>query len=98
MRTVQANPATAQTNAALIAPTTGRHVIVNRIYVSSDTAMTVSLVNSVTHDLVWRQYVGAAGGSSAQYDFTSATGEGLDLTTSAAGNVFILVTYAYSGE
>ena len=98
VRTAQANPSTAQTNTALIPLTTGRHVKVSRVYVSSDTALTVSLVNSVTHDLLWRQYVGATGGSSAEYDFTSAISEGLDYSTSATGNVFLQVGYEYSGS
>ena len=98
VRTAQANPSTAQTNAALIALTAGRHVKVSRVYISSDTALTVTLVNSVTHDLLWRQYVGATGGSSAEYDFTSANGEGIDYSTSATGNVFLQVGYEYSGN
>lgn len=98
MRQAQANPSTAQTNAALIPLRVSRYVKVGKIYVSADTAMTVSLVNSVTHDLVWKLYVGATGGVSADYDFTSAVSEGLDLTTSTTGNVFILVTYAYNDD
>jgi hypothetical protein len=71
---------------------------VSRIYLSSDTAMTVSLVCSETHVLRWLQYVGKDGGSSAEYDFTSHHGEGFDLTTSQNGNVFIKVAYAYSND
>lgn len=97
MQHEQANPSTTQTNAAFIAAKTGRWVKIHRIYVSSDTAMTVSLVNSEAHTLVWRQYVGATGGSSAEYDYTSAVSEGLDLVTSTNGNVFIKVSFDYSG-
>ena len=98
MRDAQANPSTAQTNAPLIPARAGHHVGVSHIYLSSDTAMTVDLVCSETHALRWRQYVGKDGGSSAEYNFTSHLGEGFDFTTSANGNVFIKVAYAYSND
>lgn len=93
----QANPSTAQTNTALTPNKAGRWVKIHRIYVSSDTAMQVSLVNSSSHTLVWSQYVGAGGGSSAEYDYTSLINEGLDYVSSTNGNVFIKVSYDYSG-
>jgi hypothetical protein len=78
-------------------------VILRGVFVSSDTEMQVSLVNSVTHDVVWSQYVGARGGS--QVGGTgihelrhSKLGEGFDLTTSTNGNVFVSVQYGYNGE
>ena len=98
VREAQANVSTAQTNAEFIPARPGRHVTVRRIFLSSDTAMIVSLVCSETHVLRWMQYVGKDGGSSAEYDFTSHHDNGLDLNTSDNGNVFIKVTYDYSGD
>lgn len=99
MRYVQANPSTAQTNTALVALKSGRYVSLASVYISSDTAMTVSLVNSVTHDLVWRQYVGATGGAAIEDGLgTSALNEGIDYSTSATGNVFLKVGYKYSDD
>lgn len=100
MRHASVNPTSAQTNAALIAAKSGRFVVVDGVYVSSAVALTVSLVNSATHDVVWRQYVGANGGSlvAAANLVHSKSGEGLDLTTSTDGGVFISVMYHYSDE
>jgi hypothetical protein len=97
-RIAQANPSTTQTNAAFIEARAGRVCVLERIYVSSDTALTISLVNSATHDLRFRQYVGATGGSSDNYYIESALGEGFDLTTSGNGNVFISAVYRYSDD
>ena len=95
MRHAQANPSTAQTNAAFIALAAGRQVKVNYIFISSDTQMIVTLLDSVGHNVLWRQYVAADGGSIIQGReiIKSIKGEGLDLTTSEAGNVFVKVGY-----
>jgi hypothetical protein len=95
---VRANPSTAQTNAALIAPTNNKAVHVQTIYVSSDTEMTVTIVNSESHTILWRQYVGARGGAVIPVDFWSTWHEGLDYTTSDAGNVFLMVGFDYLGR
>ena len=99
-RYAQANPSTAQTNAALITAKEGRVCILDSVYISSDTALTVSLVDSATHSLQWRQYVGATGGQLAEGGglAESLVGEGFDLTTSDTGNVFIKVKYHYSDD
>jgi hypothetical protein len=94
----RANPSTAQTNAALVSAATNRGVQVSKIYVSSDTEMTVTIVNSETHDILWRQYVGARGGAVVPTLFWSAWNEGLDYTTSVDGNVFLLVEYHRIGR
>jgi hypothetical protein len=93
----RANPSTAQTNAALIAPTNNKAVRVHSIYVSSDTEMTVTIVNSEAHTILWRQYVGARGGAVIPVDFWSTWHEGLDYTTSDAGNVYLMVGFDWIG-
>jgi hypothetical protein len=93
--TARANPAAVQTNTALAPGVSGSVVYVEDIYVSSDTELTVTISNSVTHDVLWRQYVGARGGARFPAEFRSALSEGLDYSTSAAGNVFLLVNYRY---
>jgi hypothetical protein len=103
MHHASANPSAAQTNAALVPAKAGRYVIVKGVFVSSDTEMQVSLVNSVTHSLVWTQYVRARGGSQVggtpMHELRhTLQGEGMDLTTSADGNVFVTVQYGYSDE
>jgi hypothetical protein len=95
---VRANPSTAQTNAALIAPTTNKAIRVQSIYVSSDTELTVTIVNSEAHTILWRQYVGARGGAVIPVDFWSTWHEGLDYTTSDAGNVYLMVGFDYIGK
>ena len=93
----QANPSTTQTNAALVAAKANAFVKVKSVYISSDTLLVVSLVNSATHDLKWRQYLGANGGQGFDgHLFDTILGEGVDLTTSTNGNVFIVVGYDYS--
>lgn len=88
--------ATAQTNTALVPAKTNDYVHLVGLYISSDTAVTVDLVDSASHTLVWRQYVAANGGSAIQGDLAeSLLGEGLDFTTSTTANVFLSVTYDY---
>ena len=101
MNVAQANPSTAQTNAALIALRASRFVKVRGVYVSSDTQMVVSLVDSVTHSLIWRQYISADGGQLIGGEKTtlltqSLIGEGVDYTTSTNGNVFLSVNWEYN--
>lgn len=102
MKVARANPSTTQTNTALIPARSGRYVNVLGVYISSDTEMEVSLVNSDTHDVVWKQYVGGNGGSFAgdgnQPLTNSALGEGLDYSTSTNGNVFISVNWKYNAN
>ena len=95
MRHASANPSTAQTNTVLVALAAGRQVKAKFVYISSDTAMTVTVLDSVGHNVLWRQYVAADGGSVAEGRelFKSIKGEGLDYTTSATGNVFLKVGY-----
>lgn len=95
----RANPSTQQTNTNLIAAVSGKMVRVKNIYMSSDTALTVSLENSTAHSVLWRQYVGSRGGSQpSDIHFLSAWGEGIDYSTSGAGNVFLMVEYEYLGK
>ena len=99
MKILTANPSTAQTNTALQAAVTDRSFIVRGIFISSDTAMTVSIENSATHaTLLWKQYVAAnggvvLGGTLAHELARTLPGEGIDYTTSANGNVFLVVMY-----
>lgn len=88
---------TAQTNTELIAaPGAGKQIVVYAVFVSSDTAQTISLESGTT-GLRWRQYVAANGGQVAlgggQHLFTCANNAALTYTTSAAGNVFVSVNY-----
>jgi hypothetical protein len=99
MQKATANPSTAQTNAALVAARDGAATKLRTVFISSDTAMTVSIVSSVDHALLWRQYVGATGGSYCESDYDLAvapTDQGLDYSTSTNGNVFISVGFDYS--
>lgn len=89
----RANPSTQQTNTNLVPSRSGRFVNVEHIYLSSDTEMTVTILNADTHSVLWRQYVGARGGSAIPVRFKSAPGEGLDYTTSAIGNIYLQVEY-----
>lgn len=95
MQIASANPSTAQTNAALVAASGTRTVKIKSIFVSSDTQMTVSIVNSSTHTVIWRMYVAADGGYYGDnLDlYQSNAGEGLDYTTSANGNAYLRVGY-----
>jgi hypothetical protein len=92
----RANPATTQTNTNLIAAKADAFVGVAHIYLSSDTEMTITLLNSETHSVVHRQYIGARGGESTPLTIRSIYGEGIDYSTSTNGNVFIDLEYAYS--
>ncbi len=94
---VRANPSTQQTNTNLVASVSNKGVYIEKIYISSDTELTITLSNATAHDVLWRQYVGARGGQWADVDMLSAWHEGLDYSTSGAGNVFIAVKYQYRG-
>lgn len=89
----RANPSAASTNENLIPSRSGTRVKVRSVYVSSDTEMVLTIVNADTHTIVWRMYVGANGGAFIPVSFWSAMNEGLDYTTSATGNVMIIVEY-----
>ena len=99
MQYIRVNPSTAQTDTALIsAPGTGQTVKVYSVYISSDTAMTVTIEEGST--ALWRQYVAASGGQVAPSPnramplFESPTAAtALTYTTSANGNVFMSVGY-----
>ena len=99
MNTVNANPSTAQTNTVLVAAVATKTVKVRSLYISSDTAMTVSIENSTAHStFLAKLYVGADGGIAIGPDaigdsMWTIDGEGVDFTTSANGNVFIQVSY-----
>ena len=95
MRHAQVNPSTATTNGVLVALAAGRQVKANYIFISSDTQMIVTVLDSVGHNVLWRQYVAADGGSIIQGReiIKSIKGEGLDYTTSENGNVFVKVGY-----
>lgn len=89
----------AQTDTELVAaPGAGKQIAVTSLYVSTDTAQTVSL-ESGNSTLMWRQYCGANGGgllSSGEHNhglFRCAENEALTYTSSASGNVFVHVTY-----
>ena len=97
-RHARANPSTTQTNTALVPAVANRAVLLDSIYVSSDTAMTLTLVNGTTHDVIWRQYVGARGGATVPIGDMGAWGEGVDYTTSTDGSVFFDLRYKYTGE
>jgi len=97
MRYARANPSTAQTDTALIAaPPTGERIKVRSVFVSSDTAMTVTIEEGST--TLWRQYVAASGGSMAPpavlpWFESPTTATAMTYTTSVAGNVFMAVAY-----
>lgn len=96
--TVRANPSTQQTNTNLLPALENRQISVSGVFISSDTALTVTIVNSESHSVLLRQYVGKDGGLVLPIHFLSARHEGLDYTTSAAGNVFIIVWYDIVGR
>lgn len=97
MKIATANPSTSQTNTSLVSAVSGRQLSVLGIYISSDTAMTVTLSSSSSHTALLKQYVAANGGSvqiAAPYALARPEwGEGLDYSTSEAGNVWITVLY-----
>ena len=86
----------AQTDTELVAaPGANRQVVVHSVYISSDTADTVTLESS-TGNLRWRQYVAANGGSIAESErglFRCAANESLTYTTGTTSNVFVSVRY-----
>lgn len=94
----RANPSTQQTNTNLVPAQANRSVHSESIYVSSDTAMTITLLNSESHTVLWRQYVGQRGGAVMPVKFLTKWGEGVDYSTSASGNVFILMEYSRVGS
>ncbi|MFQ5518160.1 MAG: hypothetical protein ACE5E8_11375 [Acidimicrobiia bacterium] len=93
---------TAQTDTSLVAaPGAGKQVVVIGVYISTDTAQTVSF-ESGTASLRWRQYCAANGGGLVQaadkrHLFTCADNAALTYTSSAAGNVFVSVQYEVRG-
>ena len=94
----QVNPSATQANTALIPAKTGKSVAIKSLFISSDTAMIISLVNSSTHTLVFRQYVGVTGGvylTGLNELCVSLIGEGFDYSTSENGNVFLKAGYEY---
>ena len=90
----------AQTNTVLIAGQAGVKMRVFQIYISADTAMTVTLKQG-TSTVKWRQYVAANGGaivgavSGGQHIpiLSLDIDTDLTITTSAAGNIFVSVGY-----
>ena len=97
-REARANPSTTQDNTELIEARLHQYVVLDHIYVSALAPVTVSLVNSISHDVVWLQYVGPKGGSTGVYGASSFIGQGLDLNTDADSAVFIWVKYHYSDD
>ena len=99
MNVASANPSTAQTNTNLVAASSQKIVKVRTVFISSDTALTVTLENSTTNaTLLLRQYVGADGGvalgpGDIDESMWTIDGEGIDYSTSAAGNVYIRVGF-----
>ena len=86
---------TAQTDTSLVAaPGAGKQIVVDTVYVSTDTAQTISL-ESGNSTLRWRQYAAANGGHiQAGSDlFRCADNEALTYTSSATGNIFVAVNY-----
>ncbi len=99
MNVVDANPSTAQSSTALVTAVAGKLVKIRSIFISSDTAMTVTLENSVTNaTLLLRLYVTNNGGlalgpKDIDESMWTIDAEGIDYSTSAAGNVYIRVGY-----
>ena len=90
--------AAAQTDTVMVAaPGAGKKVVVQQIFVSSDTAQKVMLESSIATE-IWAQYVGANGGAVVPYSSPRgwaecALNESLTFTSAAAGNVFFSVGY-----
>ncbi len=85
----------AQTDTSLVAaPGASKRIIVDAVFVSTDTQQTVSF-ESGNSTLKWRQYAAANGGHLASYRnvFECDGNEALTYTSSAAGNVFVAVAY-----
>lgn len=86
---------TAQTDKQLVAaPGAGKRIVVQSIFVSTDTAQTVSL-ESGTSTLKWRQFAAANGGHThaGKPSFECDENAALTYTSSAAGNIFVAVHY-----
>jgi len=91
----------AQTNKELVAaPAADKQIIVDMVYMSSDTAQT-GMLESGNADLRWEQYIPANGGmiveAGGEADnsglFRCAAGKSLTYTTSAAGKFFVATRY-----
>ena len=96
LKHARANPSTAQTNQNIIALDANSLVNIPFVYFSSDTEMTVTLLNSVSHTVIHRQYVGARGGQGTPVHITTEWGEGVDYTTSVDGNIYIDLEWNHS--
>ncbi len=96
LKHARANPSTQQTNTNIIALDVNSLVNVAFVYISSDTELTVTLLNSVAHTVIHRQYVGARGGQGTPVHLTTLWGEGVDFATSGNGNVYIDLEWAHS--
>lgn len=85
-----------QTDTELIAAQTGLRIAVYKVYVTSDTACTVTFESGSTE--VWRQFVAAGGGEVVPFDgtpwFKTEKGEALTYTTSAAVGIAVAVKAA----
>lgn len=102
---VTANPSTAQTNTVLIPAVSGERIVLQGIYISSDTETTVTFLNGTTHSVLHRLYVGARGGlvlplvvEGVSRGLPSIVGEGVDYSTADAGNVFIGVHWRLGSQ
>ena len=99
MKHAQANPTSAATNANIVPAVSGRMIRLQGVYISSDTATSVTLQNSTTHGtLLWKQNVAANGGVVSGFTEginlgQTLVGEGFDYTTADDADVFILVAY-----
>lgn len=94
----------AQTNAVLVAAPNATHAIrVWSIFVMSDTAGTVSLLDGTANTIRFEAYPAANGGANKDAPiipqqqnfgiFTVADGEALDVTTDITGNHAVHVIY-----
>ncbi len=95
MPNVNDDQSTAQTDTELVAaPGANKQIIVDSVYVSTDTRQTVSF-ESGTSTLRWKQYAAADGGHLSSYRnlFVCDANDALTYTSSAAGNIFVAVSY-----
>jgi len=104
MKYARANPSTQQTDTVLVQGQPDHRIRVYGIFMSSDTQLVVSLEQG--SELLWKQYLAADGGHIQWVDRNWGNplieldpGEDLTFTTSAAGNVFVGVSFlrVYSG-
>ena len=88
---------TQQSDQQLVAAVSGKKIRVGTIYVSTDTAITVTFESSTTTAKL-KLYAGATGGvvldGAGQWLFETAAGESLTVTTSAVANVWVDVGYS----